>query len=98
MNYSSTVRGLLRVMLILLFLIPSVNHAAQNYVVGEGDILKISVYEHPDLTTTARVSGDGIIKFPLIGNVKVDGMTISEISSLAMKEKRSPLQLQAGQP
>jgi polysaccharide export outer membrane protein len=54
--------------------------AAQNYIVGDGDVLKVTVYEHPDLTTTARVSGDGMIKFPLIGSIKVDGMSISEIS------------------
>lgn len=52
----------------------------QDYIVGEEDILKITVYDHPDLTTTARVSGDGIIKFPLVGNVKVAGMSISQIS------------------
>jgi polysaccharide biosynthesis/export protein len=53
---------------------------AQDYVVGEEDILKIEVYDHTDLTTTARVSGEGIIKFPLIGDIKVTGLTTSQIS------------------
>ena len=44
---------------------------AQEYVVGEGDILKITVYDHPDLETVVRVGGDGAITFPLIGSVKV---------------------------
>lgn len=49
------------------------------YVIGEGDVLKITVYENPDLTTEARVSGEGKITFPLIGEVVVNGSTSSEI-------------------
>jgi polysaccharide biosynthesis/export protein len=52
----------------------------QDYIVGEGDVLKITVYDHDDLTTTARVSGDGMIVFPLIGQVMVKGLTLSQIT------------------
>ncbi len=54
--------------------------AAQDYIVGEGDILKITVFEHDEMTTIARVSGDGNIKIPLIGSVEVNGLTLSEIT------------------
>lgn len=54
--------------------------SSQEYIVGEGDVLRITVYEHADLTTTERVSGDGTIIFPLIGQVNVKGLTLSEIS------------------
>jgi polysaccharide export outer membrane protein len=54
--------------------------SAQDYVVGEGDVLRIVVYDHDDLTTTARVSGDGAITFPLIGQVEVKGLTLSQIA------------------
>jgi polysaccharide export outer membrane protein len=54
---------------------------SQDYIVGERDVLKISVYENPDLTTVARVSGEGTILFPLLGEVKVSGMTIPQIAS-----------------
>ncbi len=64
--------------ILLLFMISSV--FAQDYVVGEGDVLKIAVYEHPDMTTIARVSGDGKIILPLIGQVEVGGQTITQIS------------------
>ena len=53
---------------------------AQDYVIGEGDVLKITIYDHDDLTTTARVSGDGVIVFPLIGQIEVKGLTLGQIS------------------
>ncbi len=53
---------------------------AQDYIVGEGDILRITVYDHDDLTTTARVSGEGSILFPLIGQVEVEGLTLTQIT------------------
>ena len=42
---------------------------SQEYLIGAGDLLKITVYDNPDLTTEARVSNDGKITFPLIGEV-----------------------------
>jgi len=52
---------------------------AQDYIVGDGDVLKITVYDHPDLTTTERVSGEGVILFPLIGEIEVGGLSVSKI-------------------
>lgn len=51
---------------------------AQDYVLGEGDLLKISVYENEDLASVTRVSGEGAISFPLVGQVKVTGLTVLE--------------------
>jgi polysaccharide export outer membrane protein len=41
--------------------------------ISPGDVLKISVYGNPDLTTVSRVLPNGTITFPLIGQVKVGG-------------------------
>jgi polysaccharide export outer membrane protein len=46
-----------------------------NYLLGPGDVLKISVYNNPDLTLETRVSESGKISFPLIGEVSVGGIT-----------------------
>ena len=62
------------VFIFMFCLIPFVLHA-QEYMIGEGDLLKITVYDNPDLTTEARVSGDGKISFPFIGEVEVNGLT-----------------------
>ena len=46
-------------------------------ILGVGDIIRISVYQNPDLTVeSARISELGMINFPLIGNVKIGGETI----------------------
>jgi polysaccharide export outer membrane protein len=42
---------------------------------GTGDVLRITVYGQPDLTTEARVGEGGGINFPLIGEVKLAGIT-----------------------
>ena len=74
-----TLRKSVLIALVMIFTLVSFA-SAQDYIVGEGDLLQISVYEHPDLTTTARIGGDGTINFPLIGQVDVRGMTLPQIS------------------
>jgi protein involved in polysaccharide export with SLBB domain len=51
---------------------------AEDYVLAEGDVLKITVYDNPDLTTIERITGAGTMQFPLIGEVKLAGLTISQ--------------------
>ena len=46
-----------------------------SYMLGPGDVLKISVYSNPDLSLEARVTEAGSISFPLVGEVKVGGLT-----------------------
>lgn len=46
-----------------------------DYRMGTGDVLRITVYGQPDLATEARVSEAGSINFPLIGEVKLAGST-----------------------
>ena len=49
--------------------------ADSDYLMGTGDVLHITVYGQPDLATDARVSENGTITFPLIGDVKMAGIT-----------------------
>lgn len=54
--------------------------AADDYVVGPGDVLSITVYGHDDLKTTVRVTNNGYIIMPLIGQVKVGELKTSEVA------------------
>ncbi len=47
---------------------------ANELSLGPGDILKITVYNNPDLSVETRVSEGGSISFPLLGQVTVGGL------------------------
>ncbi len=51
---------------------------AEDVLLGAGDILKLSVYGHPDLSLETRVSAGGSITFPLLGEVPVGGLPPSD--------------------
>ncbi len=48
------------------------------YLLGEGDLLNVSVFEAEELETTVRVSSRGFITLPLIKTVTVKGLTAME--------------------
>lgn len=50
---------------------------ADEVLLGPSDVLKISVYNNPDLTLETRISQAGTISFPLVGQVKVGGLAVS---------------------
>lgn len=54
--------------------------AESDYQIGPSDVLKITVYDHPDLTTIDRVDNEGNILFPLAGRVRVGGLTTASAS------------------
>ena len=58
----------------LLFVAPAWS-VDDDYRMGTGDVLRITVYGQPDLTTEVRVGESGNISFPLIGDVKMAGVT-----------------------
>ncbi len=47
-----------------------------DYRLGAGDVIRISVFQNPDLTTESRVAESGRITFPLVGSVQVGGNTV----------------------
>ena len=59
------------------------------YQIGAKDLLQISVFEVPDLNITVRVSENGMINLPLLGEVKAEGLNRLELEKkiAAMLEK-----------
>lgn len=49
--------------------------SASDVPLGPGDVLKITVFGNNDLTLETRVSEAGSISFPLVGEVKVGGLS-----------------------
>jgi polysaccharide export outer membrane protein len=66
--------ALYAVSLMALAAVPSAARAA--YLLGPGDLLKITVFKNPDLSLDVRVSDSGSIGYPLIGAVPVKGLTL----------------------
>src|SRR5687767_13683579 len=52
---------------------------AQEFSIGPGDRLRISVWRDAELTTDVRVRPDGAITVPLVGDVRAAGRTGSQI-------------------
>jgi polysaccharide export outer membrane protein len=55
---------------------------------GPGDLLQITVYSAPDLTTEARVNAAGNITMPLIGSVHVAGLSTDQAQQLLASRLR----------
>jgi len=66
--------------------------SASDYLLGTGDLVRISVYGGPNLTfeTSDRITSRGTVSFPEIGDIKVSGLTEYEAEQAlgrALQEK-----------
>ena len=55
------------------------------YQIGSGDNIRITVFQNPDLTVETRVTENGTISYPLIGSVRVGGLTIPAAEAVIAK-------------
>ncbi len=47
------------------------------HLLGPGDVIRITVYQNPDLASEARLSENGSITFPLLGSIELDGLGLN---------------------
>ncbi|MFM7785021.1 MAG: polysaccharide biosynthesis/export family protein, partial [Gammaproteobacteria bacterium] len=52
------------------------------YRIGPGDQLQVNTWQYPEYSPTLMVLPDGEISFPLIGEVKAEGLTEKELATL----------------
>ncbi|WP_231512115.1 polysaccharide export protein EpsE [Paucibacter sp. KBW04] len=52
------------------------------YRLGSGDVMRVTVYQNPDLTLETRVSENGLVSYPLLGNIKVGGLSVTQAENL----------------
>lgn len=48
------------------------------YRIGAGDTVRITVYQSPDLSLETRLTEAGVISYPLIGAIRLGGLTVNE--------------------
>ena len=78
---------------------PNLNVATpQNYVLGTGDVLTISIYGMNETEIEAKVNKDGNVKVEYVGLINVSGLTIEQAKQrIAAKMKKSYPALVSGQ-
>jgi polysaccharide export outer membrane protein len=52
---------------------------AGNYVVGPKDVVRVTVFNEPELSGAWRVENDGEFSYPFLGRVRAGGLTLSQI-------------------
>jgi polysaccharide export outer membrane protein len=62
---------------------------SSSYVVGEADVLRINVWKQPEISQpSVVVRPDGMVSVPLVGEVKVSGMTPVQIEAMLVADLR----------
>lgn len=62
------------------------NAQAMDYLLGPGDKVRVTVYGEESLSGEFFVSGSGLMSLPLIGEIKVGGMTVGQFQT-AVQDK-----------
>lgn len=57
-----------------------------NYSVGPQDVLTVAVFDQPNLSGKFTVEADGTFTLPLVGRVKVGGLSLREIEAALRRE------------
>ena len=64
--------------------------AEREYYIDNGDVLDISVWQIPDLSKTeVIVRPDGKISFPLIGDMKAEGLTLTQLGNIITEKLKT---------
>jgi polysaccharide export outer membrane protein len=62
---------------------PQANAAAQSeYRLGSGDVVRISVFQNPDLTLETRITEAGVVSYPLLGSIRIGGLSVTAAEKL----------------
>lgn len=77
-----TMRLFLRVFVALMLWVSAGVSVAQgsatksDYVLGPGDVIRVTVFQSPELSLEVRIPESGVVNYPLLGNVTLGGLTI----------------------
>jgi polysaccharide biosynthesis/export protein len=71
---------------VFLLIVCHVDAAESVYTIGPGDTLEISVWRDESLSRDVIVPPDGVISFPLIGDINIAGMTVGHLRDTVTKK------------
>jgi polysaccharide biosynthesis/export protein len=52
--------------------------AKTDYVLGAGDVIRVTVFQSPELSLETRIPESGVVSYPLLGAVNLGGLTITQ--------------------
>jgi polysaccharide biosynthesis/export protein len=81
-HFSMITKGLSLFLCLLCLSIGSLKiHAKEpvdnSYILRSNDIIRLDVYEEPDLSGAVRILKTGHVSFPLIGSIEISGLTVN---------------------
>ncbi len=59
---------------------------------GAGDVLNVSIWKNKELSTSVTVRPDGMITYPLVGEIEVNGLTVGEVEERLTKLLKRQIQ------
>jgi len=62
--------------------VPAAPADVAEYKLGPGDVIRIAVYQNQDLSLETRLSDGGAISYPLLGALRVGGLSVGEAERL----------------
>jgi len=71
----------LSVLAVMTGLVLLASSARAEYVIGPGDVLQVTVWQHSNLDQQVRVREDGYFTFPPVGDVEAVGLTTEELAA-----------------
>lgn len=77
--------SLLFVLATALALSANAENKQPEYQLGKGDNIHITVFQNPDLTVDTRVTENDTITYPLVGTLKIGGLTIPAAEQVIAK-------------
>ena len=83
MNGTSRVHYLLCTVMLLLAgqVLAQETDAISSYTLNTGDHVQVTVFEEPDLSVSAILDDTGAISYPLLGELRVRGLTARELET-----------------
>ena len=64
---------------------------SSDYLLQPGDLVDIQVYKEEDMSRTLRISTQGYIAFPLVGNIKIADLNVSQAANKIEEKLKSYL-------
>lgn len=64
--------------------------ATENYRLGPGDRIRVSVFGEPDLSLDVVLGEAGTLAYPFLGELKVEGLTVGELQQRVASGLKGP--------